>query len=309
MNFSPTLNADSFQFKRKYAEPSRRQRNTLTSMSKKKRLSQSKENIETELRSAFTIDNVVKIKGICSSALMKDHVLYIDKSIVHRKLLTQIAVAMGAQVKETMDKSSVTDLIHGPKKIGNGNPKIINEAMKKGIRRTSPLWIETCYKEHRYFSPALFPYDIDDRRDRMNWKQNKEEDVDPFGVEGQIPEDDENFGRQMGIEKYFTRMTTNSSEPVVEEEQKVEDEQEEAEKTEEKQAEEEKRKIESEIRSKLIEEAVKARKEEIEANKAKDTSDKTPLQKKKKKSVPNAPTDFWYHEGMKLWYGEQSYKL
>ncbi|PHZ13874.1 uncharacterized protein RHIMIDRAFT_235869 [Rhizopus microsporus ATCC 52813] len=305
MNLMPTMEitGDSFHFKRKYTSVTkRRPRTTLTGISKRQNIKK-----ESQLNKR-AIQDELGIEAIrYSQPVLEGYVLYIDKSLSNRKALAQIAIAMRAQVKDTMDKKSVTHLIHGPK-TGNTNSKVIHDALKHGIHRVSPLWLTTCYKEQQYVSTELYPYDVDPRKERL--KPEESGDVeDPFNVKEKIPdyeEEEKEEGRndhQMRIDNYFFVKDSNNN---VSQQQQQQQEKEE-EKEEQKEMNEAERK-EYEERAKMIREIVEARRAKIEANNKK--SRQSPRQQSQKKSTKRTqlfpPTsEYFSYEGLKIWYGEQ----
>ncbi|CEG67159.1 hypothetical protein RMATCC62417_03626 [Rhizopus microsporus] len=303
MNLLPTMEitGDSFHFKRKYTSVTkRRSRTTLTGITKRPNIRKDSQLNKKAIQDELGIEAIRY-----SQPILEGCVLYIDKSLSNRKALAQIAIAMRAQVKDTMDKKSVTHLIHGPK-TGNTNSKVIHDALKHGIHRVSPLWLTTCYKEQQYVSTELYPYDVDPRKERL--KPEESGDVeDPFNVKEKIPDygEEEEEGRndhQMRIDNYFFVKDSNNMP-----QQQQQQQQEEEVKEEQKEMNEAERK-EYEERAKMIKKIVEQRRAKIEANNKK--SRQSPRQQSQKKSTKKTqlfpPTsEYFSYEGLKIWYGEQ----
>ncbi|KAI9251559.1 hypothetical protein BY458DRAFT_536143 [Sporodiniella umbellata] len=210
---------------------------------------------------------------------------------------------MGAQVKDTMDKKT-THVVHGPKK-GNIIPKTIKQAAANNIFRVSPKWIIQCYKQQVRLGITSFPYDLDENTG-MGLAQISDESDDPFGIKNRIPDIVERpIEQQLRIERFFTRQDTAPENEIQEHINNKNDEE----------NDDEIKRVACELRSKQIEEAIKAKREEIAMNQSKGPSEslregssKIQLQKRKKPTF-GVNTEFFEHDGMKIWYGEQSYRL
>ncbi|RCI02344.1 hypothetical protein CU098_008358 [Rhizopus stolonifer] len=294
------INADSFRFKHKYAASKKRFRIAPPNITKEsRRLLNNAETIRSILER-----EIKEIQVVQSRKLLENNILYIDKSAVQPKKLAQLALAMGAIVKDTMDRN-ITHVVHGPRR-GNSVPKVVSQAAKNGIRSVSPKWLIACYKEQQCLSATPFPYDLDESR-AMSRPETSEECDDPFEIEDLISDTVERpLGRQLGIEKFFIRQEDPLTEPEIEEQlaERKEDD-----------VDMESRRIACELRTKQVEEAIRAKRQEMAMNATKESnkleregSNKIQLQKRKK-STFSVNTEFHEHEGMKIWYGEQSYRL
>ena len=100
--------------------------------------------------------------------LLQGVVIFIDKNLSLDTQLGTIATNLGASRSESLD-SKVTHVIHGPSPYANATPnsnkqripRLVNQALDRGIRVVSPSWIYECYEKRRRLPEMYYPFDMD----------------------------------------------------------------------------------------------------------------------------------------------------
>lgn len=159
--------ADSFVFLESTERPAERRRNT-----RRRNKSRHGNTLSQQLpRSTLATNQEDFSEPICTAELanlLQGVVVFIDKNLASDTRLGTIATNLGASRSESFD-SKVTHVIHGPSPYTNTNPnsnkqripRLVNQALDRGIRVVSPTWIYECYEKRRRLPEMYYPFDMD----------------------------------------------------------------------------------------------------------------------------------------------------
>lgn len=95
------------------------------------------------------------------SGILGGIVVFIDKSLWEEQRIARLAINMGANVADGVNKS-VTHIVHGPGTKGR-IPRLVNQALERNIRVVSPAWVERCFELQKRLPELYFPYDTDSK--------------------------------------------------------------------------------------------------------------------------------------------------
>ncbi|KAJ8660940.1 hypothetical protein O0I10_003162 [Lichtheimia ornata] len=159
--------ADSFVFLESTERPAERRRST-----RRRNKSRHGNSLSQQLpRSSLASHQDDLPEPICTAEvanLLQGVVLFIDKNLALDSRLGTIATNLGASRSESLD-SKVTHVIHGPSPYTNSTPnnnkqripRLVNQALDRGIRVVSPSWIYECYEKRRRLPEMYYPFDMD----------------------------------------------------------------------------------------------------------------------------------------------------
>lgn len=159
--------ADSFVFLESTERPAERRRNT-----RRRNKSRHGSTLSQQLpRSSLATNQDDLPEPICTAEvanLLEGVVIFIDKNLALDVRLGTIATSLGASRSESLD-SKVTHVIHGPSPYTNSTPnnnkqripRLVNQALDRGIRVVSPSWIYECYEKRRRLPEMYYPFDMD----------------------------------------------------------------------------------------------------------------------------------------------------
>ncbi|KAI9248497.1 hypothetical protein BDA99DRAFT_542482 [Phascolomyces articulosus] len=195
---SQDITAESFKFKRPIQSTGKRKGPSLVQQRKRPRRGLSQQQpITTTGNRSFPTTTTMDLSSLEDSDhepvssterahVLKGVVMVIDRQLWEAQRLCQLAIAMGAETSEAMNKR-VTHVVHSPITTAGTSkqqsshtrvPRLVTQALGACKRLVSPQWVMDCYEQKKRLGESYYPFDTDPSRvaHRLSYQLEEEED-------------------------------------------------------------------------------------------------------------------------------------